>query len=123
MDNMESTMIFKTEDQLQAYCVKWFDEQYPQLRGMLYSVPNGAHLSDKREANKLIATGLRRGPADLHLILSCGRIVFIEMKLPNGTQSNDQEKWQAKVEERGHTYVILRTFNEFKEFICSIIGR
>lgn len=113
---------FKTEDQFQAYCVKWFSDMYPKHRGMLYSVPNGANLSP-REAAKLVATGIKAGVADLHFILSCGRIVFIEMKLPNGTQSDEQKAWQEKVEARGHVYVVIRTFNEFKNFIWSIIGK
>lgn len=115
-------MDFKTEDQFQAACVKWFNDEYPKHRKMLYSVPNGANLS-YREAGKLIGTGLTSGVADLHLILSCGRIVFIELKLPEGTQSPEQIKWQDKVEARGHVYVVIKTLTEFKEFIWKIIGK
>lgn len=33
----------KQESQLQIACVKWFNLQYRELQGLLFSVPNGGN--------------------------------------------------------------------------------
>ncbi len=120
--------IFATEDQLQAYCVKWFDESFPQWRKMLFSVPNGANLPKKLvrgqwislEANKLKATGLQSGPSDL-ILISFVEVLFLECKLPGETQSADQIIFQAMCEERGKTYKLFKYFSHFQYIVMEAI--
>lgn len=114
-----ATTVTMTEDQLQAKCTQWFDHEYPGLRRTLFAVPNGG-LRDKRTANLLLATGVKRGVSDLIFVMH-HQVVFIEMKTPTGTQSDEQIDFQAKVEARGHLYFIVRTFEQFKQLICTLI--
>jgi hypothetical protein len=108
-----------TEDQLQAAQVKWFDEQYPQHRQMLFAVPNGGK-RDKRTAQLMQATGVKPGVADLVLVLYYA-VVFIENKVGNGEQSQAQIDFQRRVEVRGHLYFLLRTLDEFKDLMRKLI--
>lgn len=108
-----------TEDQLQSQCVKWFDEEYPAHRQMLFAVPNGG-LRDRRTASIMQATGLKKGVSDLVLILHHA-VIFIEMKIPGGSQSEDQIKFQERVERRGHLYFLLWNFEEFKNLIRKVV--
>lgn len=115
-------MIFNTEDRLQAYCVKWFNNEYPAWRGLLFAIPNGG-LRDKRTANLLVATGVVAGVSDLCLIMPEGKTVWIETKLPYNDKSNAQEIWERKIMERGHIYLVYKSFEEFKNIIWQIIGK
>ncbi len=113
---MESAMKFHTEDQFQAWAVKWFSETFPDERGMLFSIPNGG---ERRDPAHWVATGVIAGVADLCLIYDWGTCVWIEMKLPAGVQSPAQRAWEGKVKRRGHEYIIIRTAEHFKQFIWS----
>lgn len=118
---------FETEEQLQNACYRWYDETFPDERKMLFSVPNGGERPMKRvfsqgrwkmipvEANKLKATGLQRGVSDFVFI--CGTVIFIEMKLPGKVQQPDQIDFMNKVTSRGHQYIVMEYFWEFKKFI------
>lgn len=118
-----------TEDQLQAKCFKWFDNEFPAERRMLFAVPNGGERPLKRvmtntgwrmipvEANKLKATGTMPGVSDLIFVTDI--VYFIEMKIPGGTQSDEQIDFMNKVRYRGHTYVVIYSFEEFTKFIIS----
>jgi hypothetical protein len=109
-------MNFSTEDQFQAWAVKWFSETFPDERGMLFSIPNGG---ERRDGWIMKATGVIAGVADLCLIYDWEKCVWIEMKLPHGVQSKAQKDWEWKVKRRGHEYIIIRTAEHFKQFIWS----
>lgn len=113
---MESAVKFYTEDQFQAWAVKWFSETFPDERGMLFSIPNGG---ERANPGLMKATGVIAGVADLCLIYDWGTCVWIELKLPDGVQSAVQKAWEGKVKRRGHEYVIIRTAEQFKQFIWS----
>ncbi|TXI13257.1 MAG: hypothetical protein E6Q68_01720 [Polynucleobacter sp.] len=108
-----------TEHQLQAECVQWFWNTYPTWRRMLVHVDNNS--SNRIEGNKKKALGVVSGPSDL-ILISVRAVFFVELKVGSNTQSPEQKDFQAKVEARGHKYIILRTFQEFKDFICNTIG-
>ena len=108
------------EDQLQAKCFKWFDETFPAERKMLFAVPNGDE-RDKRTANKLKAMGVQPGVSDLVFVTD--EVTFIEMKFGNGVQSDGQKVFEAKVLERGHSYRLCYTFEEFKTLILKLLAR
>lgn len=112
------------EHNIQAACVRWFNLQWPQYRGLLFAVPNGGARS-KATAGKLKAEGVVAGVSDLILLVPkrssdnplilaptyCG--LCIEMKTTKGRQSPMQWAWQRKVEEHGYRYAVCRSLDEF----------
>lgn len=103
-----------TEEQLQSQCTLWFWNEFPTERRMLFHVDNNSYNSIIGAKKR--ALGVCKGPSDLVLIL-CGKVVFIEMKLDSGTQSEEQKDFEEKVKEREHQYVIIRSFEAFKKFV------
>ena len=55
--------------------------------------------------------GSYKGIADLYA-LKDGRHVWIEVKTPAGSQSEDQEKFQRDVEDHGGTYLVARSVED-----------
>ena len=114
------------EHNLQVACVRWFNLQYPQYRGLLFAVPNGSY-RNLVTAAKLKAEGVTPGVADLLLLvpgfgiseLKDGYLakechaLCIEMKTKRGYQSQAQKEWQKKVEEYGYKYAVCRSVEEF----------
>jgi hypothetical protein len=60
--------------------------------------------------------GSHKGLSDLTAIKH-GRTVYIEVKTPNGAQSEDQIGFQADIESHGGTYVVARCVEDV-EFLC-----
>lgn len=124
------------EHNIQSACVRWFNLQWPQYRGLLFAVPNGGARS-KATAGKLNAEGVVPGVADLILLVpkntnpsieKYGTITLeidgqipeiwdhalcIEMKTAKGYQSPEQKAWQKKVEEFGYKYTVCHSLDEF----------
>lgn len=113
------------EHNIQAACVRWFNMQWPQYRGLLFAVPNGSYRS-KATAGKLKAEGVVPGVADLILLVPrCVKAhddegwyntihaLCIEMKTAKGRQSHEQKEWQAKVESHGYKYAVCHSLDEF----------
>ena len=108
-----------TEHQLQAMCTQWFWNTYPTWRRMLVTIDNNSY--NQIEGNKKKALGVVRGASDLMLI-SARAVFFVELKVGANVQSAQQKDFQEKVEARGHTYIIIKSFEDFKAFICNTIG-
>lgn len=110
----------QSEDALQQKCCFWFWNEYPHLRLLLFSVPNGG-TRDKREVKKLKATGLTPGVSDLILLFK-GVAYLIELKKDKfANQSGNQIDWQEAVSAQGFTYFIIRSLIDFKLLIKTII--
>jgi hypothetical protein len=108
-----------SEDRLQADCYQWFHNTYPDLRGLLWHVPNGG-VRNASEANKLKAMGVVPGVADLHFFYK-GNLNIFELKTEKGRLSPAQELWLAKIEYQGATVSIIRDFDSFQLAIKNII--
>ena len=128
------------EHNIQCACVRWFNLQWPQYRGLLFAVPNGGARS-KATAGKLKAEGVVPGVADLILLVpkntnpsieKYGTITLeidgqipeiwyhalcIEMKTKTGRQSAEQGLWQLKVEQQGYKYAVCRSLDEFMSVV------
>lgn len=106
------------ESGLQKACVYWFRMQYPSMAKSLFSVPNGGWRSAV-EAQIMKGEGVVPGVADLILLIPNGNhhALCIEMKAPKGRQSDSQKEWQKEVERHNYAYVIVRSFEEFKQVI------
>jgi hypothetical protein len=106
-----------TETQLQARCFQWAHNTYPQIRGCLFSVPNGG-TRHAREALTLKATGLTPGIPDLLLVWPI--LAGFELKTDTGTLSPEQKRiheiWRAK----GIEVHVVRTFDDFQRIISGL---
>ena len=122
------------EHVLQVHCVAWFRMQYPTLRRLLFAIPNGAKLSPASGPGinhlpegirrgmawkKLEAEGAVKGAADLFLSVASGTSagLYIEMKTPKGSQSEEQKYFEQAVLEQGYGYAMPRTFEEFQRVV------
>ena len=120
------------EHNIQAACVRWFNLQWPEYRGLLFAVPNGGARS-KAIAGKLKAEGVVPGVADLILLVPQWFTTWrgqkgclyaglcIEMKTTKGRQSHDQKEWEDKVTGQGYEYKVIRSLDEFIEVVDSYL--
>ena len=117
------------EHNIQAACVRWFNLQWPEYRGLLFAVPNGGARS-KATAGKLKAEGVVPGVADLILLVPrCVKAhddegwyntihaLCIEMKTAKGRQSPEQKGWQEMVEAHGYKYAVCHSLDEFMDVV------
>jgi hypothetical protein len=81
---------------------------------LIFSVPN--ERSDFRELARLKSTGLTTGVSDM-ILVTPEKVFFIEVKNAKGKQSEDQEKFQNRVESMGYSYFLVRSLQEFKQSI------
>lgn len=106
------------ESHLQRNCFTWFRLQYPRLRLLLFAVPNGG-FRNKKEAGIMKAEGVTAGVADVILLIPSGGFasLCVEFKTEDGRQRATQKEWQTAAEGAGNKYVIVRSFDEFKDEI------
>lgn len=111
------------ESKLQQSCVRYFRYAYPQYAHLLFAVPNGGYRNAK-EASILKQEGVVAGVSDLILLVpKNGKgALCIEMKTRTGAQRASQKVWQEEVEKAGNEYVIVRSFDQFRDVISSYIG-
>jgi hypothetical protein len=102
------------EHNIQCACVRWFNLQWPEYRGLLFAVPNGGARS-KATAGKLKAEGGEAGVSDLILLVPklWHHALCIEMKTAKGRQSPEQKGWMEMVEAHGYKYAVCRSLDEF----------
>lgn len=138
----------KNEDQLQAKCVAWFNNNYclktHNPRSIIFSVPNSAVsnvgfgiLGKLRElkcsanilkavqfvisifGNKMMATGLLAGVSDL-IIIHRSKIYFCELKTESGVISPSQVDFELRIGLNGFQYKVFRSLLEFQEFFLNL---
>lgn len=86
-------------------------------RGILvFSCPN-EFVKDARSMGTAISLGLLPGVSDLVMVLP-GKVVFLEVKTPTGTQSDKQIKFESKIKELGHSYFIVRSLQD----VLNVLG-
>ena len=108
-----------SEDQLQSTCYQYFHNQYPNLRGLLWAVPNGGS-RNKIEAMKLKATGVISGVYDLHFFHKKTLHLF-ELKVGSNKLSENQTNWGLQLCAHGAEIYEIRDFETFKNIIDVII--
>lgn len=109
------------ESHIQQVCLRWARMQFPVCRELMFSVPNGAHLS-MVQAKILKAEGMTAGVADMLLLRPSadGRYaaLAIEFKTAKGKQSTYQKAWQTELEKPGcYRYEVVRSFEQFRDLI------
>ena len=108
-----------SEDRLQQEAYHLFHNTYPNLRGLLFHVPNGG-ARNAREGAKFKTMGVRPGVADF-IFLFDGSAYMIELKTKRGKQSQDQINWEFVIRKQGFAYFIIRSLAEFQILIQNII--
>ncbi len=111
----------QSEDRLNQICFLWFTNTYPELRGLLFHVPNGGN-RNAREAYKFKTMGLTPGVSDF-LFMYKGITHCIELKTLVGNQSKVQKKWEDVVTKHGFPYYIIRSRNAFQELVEFLINQ
>lgn len=107
-----------TEDKLHFDCYMWFHNSFPNLRGLLcYNLNNSRN---RIQASMDKGKGLQKGRSDLVFYYS-GKAYMIELKIDEGRQSKYQKEWEAKIKSSGFDYTIIRSLQEFKDYINGII--
>ena len=103
-----------TEEQLHSQCFIWHWNTFPWERGMLHHNNNNSH--NRISGSKAKAMGVVAGVSDFEYVVE-NQVVFIEMKTPEGSLSKEQKEFRDNVMSRGHLYLIVRTFERFKQVI------
>jgi len=75
---------------------------------------------DGRQGAMLKGMGLVKGVSDLQW-MHRGTFYAIEMKTLTGKQKEAQEQYQSAIESQGGVYVVLRSFDEFRTFVQSVL--
>jgi len=110
-----------TEDQIQAKFYQTTYNQYPQIRGLLFSVPNGS-TRHPLEAMKLKATGLTPGIPDM-IFLWNGKAYGIEFKTETGTLQPAQRQIHTTWESNGIPVIVARSVDDALNFVKSILNQ
>lgn len=120
MSNLEKSRIY--EDEIQHKCYIWFNNNYcvdfPKgniNRCMIYAIPNGGS-RNILEAKKLKNTGVLGGVYDLEITLP-NKVIYVEMKAPDGRLSDNQKDFKKRKEALGFTCLECWSFEEFKSLI------
>lgn len=104
------------EDALQAKIVVWFKNNYQMHgKGLIFSCPNGG-TRNIVEAKKLKETGLMAGVSDLIVLLET-KILFVELKIEKGIQSDAQKLFETRILNLGYEYHLIRDLETFKSLI------
>lgn len=111
---------WQIEEELQAACTQWFWNTYPQHRRTLFHVQQKAR--NRMEGSRFKAIGVVPGPSDLVFITPNMGTVYIEMKLWNGKQSDEQIDFEEKVTARGQMYLIRRSLAAFQKTIKHLLS-
>jgi hypothetical protein len=113
-------MLPKLESNLQQEIFIYYNNSFclkhHENRAIIFSIPNGG-TRNIREAVALKKTGLLAGASDLIVITPKGKLMFVELKINKGKQSDAQIDFQQRVENLGFEYHIVKSLEEFKKII------
>jgi hypothetical protein len=88
---------------------------------LIFAIPNGG-ARDGRTGRTLKEEGVLAGVADI-CILAKGKTIYIEFKTDKGTQRNGQKEFQSVCEHQGIPYIIVRSIDEFIDFIEKYLAK
>lgn len=112
------------EDALQKQFISWFKVKHPNLRKLMFRIKNeGEGWSKVNEktgkrysvtGNKNKAMGTISGAGDLCLAInnSSFNSLYLELKKPGGSQSDEQIYWEMVVVAAGSKYILCDNYSE-----------
>lgn len=109
-----------SESQLQAQCFQYAYNNFPQLRGLIFHVPNGG-TRNKAEAAKLKALGVIPGIPDI-ICLYNNKPIAIEFKTSSGKLSKPQNTIHQIWRNNNIPIFICRSFQQWKNIINQILS-
>ena len=119
--NPEKAHHSSPEGRIQASCVIWFNNEFPQYRKLLFHVPNENDRSDSNFIQGAIrkSLGVVSGVSDLLFLVARGGYhgLCIEMKDEKGAQKKAQKEWQSLVEAQGYKYCLCRSLAQFQQIV------
>lgn len=108
----------KTEDRIQQELVIYLKNNYclPAHvdRGIILHVPN--QRISRLERIKLAAIGVLAGASDLIFIYK-GKVLFLEVKTPNGRQDPAQREFEGRIQSNGFSYYLVRSLDDVKRIM------
>ena len=112
----------QTESQIQKDCVRWFRERYAEIEPLFFSVANGG-ARNVWTAKIMKDEGVRAGVADLILLIprhgfAC---LCIEMKTPDGKQSDSQKVFEKMCKQYRNKYVVCHSLPEFQKVVMEYL--
>lgn len=112
----------QTESQIQKDCVRWFRERYESIEPLFFAVGNGG-ARNVWTAKIMKDEGVRAGVADLILLIprhgySC---LCIEMKTPDGKQSDSQKTFERLLTQYKGKYVVCRSLPDFQRVVMEYV--
>lgn len=112
------------EAKIQASCVAYLWNNYPETRGLYIHIPNEGNRSSKLDGSMRKALGLVAGAPDTFLFLPRGgkHGLAIEFKTDTGSQSEAQKEFQKRLERNNYEYRICRSLDQFKEIISEYLA-
>jgi hypothetical protein len=102
----------KTSEEALQFCVHQFLKVSLPDDVTYTAVDHAAKLS-RRQGGTRKARGVKRGQADIRLILPpYGQSAEIELKSSDGRQSPEQKDWQKQVHRSGGLYAVCKSLDE-----------
>lgn len=114
------------EGRIQSECFVWFNNTYPQYRGLLFHCPNENDRADSNSIQGAIrkSLGVWPGVSDFICLIPRGPhgALLIEMKDEKGTQKPAQRQWELAVRAQNYKYCICRSLEQFKTIITEYLS-
>ena len=108
----------QTESQIQKDCVRWFRKRYESIEPLFFSVANGG-ARNVWTAKIMKDEGVRAGVADLILLVPRHGYagLLVEMKTPDGKQSDSQKEFERLATAYKYKYVVVRDLTTFQQLM------
>jgi hypothetical protein len=119
MDGQITTQKGISEDKLMAACHQYLWNEYPESRYLCWHIPNERKQSAAQGAI-MKAKGVLSGAPD-YVINWNQKTYWIEFKTQTGKQSDNQKKVEIALKNQNIDYYIIRSFEEFKLLLESIL--
>lgn len=110
-------MRIRPEEAVQREIIVYLDAVLP--RALIMAIPNGARRTRTGRASNAIA-GLCPGAPDLVVALPGGKVLWIEVKAPNGHASSSQIAIHSAMKALGHTCVIARSQDDVRRALVRL---
>ena len=113
---------------LQGSCVRWFRYQYSEYKDLLFAIPNGIPIYDKKLRiqiyNRLKREGLKAGVPDLFLAVpkSIYHGLFIEIKSREDRLRKNQFDMIQLLTGKGYKCIVINSLNDFINEINSYLS-
>ena len=99
-----------TEHRLQLEIIAWFRNEFERLsKGVIIPIVNEATYKNKTFI-------ICKGASDLIIVLN-GKTYFCELKVGSNKQSKEQLEFEININNLDHEYKLIRSLNQFKEWL------